>query len=97
MSSSRVFQTMSRSRSTTRDSIEMHPVQEDDSNEIEMPSLPPTDHGKQAYLVLIGCTLIQAPVWGKSSISLAEPSNVVIRLFALLWGLPGILYHTQKL
>lgn len=32
--------------------------------EIEMRSLPPTDHGKQAYLVLAGCTLIQAPVWG---------------------------------
>jgi hypothetical protein len=33
--------------------------------EIEMPTLPPTDYGTQAYLVLAGCTLIQAPVWGK--------------------------------
>lgn len=33
--------------------------------EIEIPQLPPTDHGKQAYLVLAGCTLIQAPVWGQ--------------------------------
>lgn len=36
-----------------------------ESMEIEVPSLPPTDHGKQAYLVLAGCTLIQAPVWGE--------------------------------
>ncbi|KAN0093789.1 MFS general substrate transporter [Hyaloscypha variabilis] len=31
-----------------------------------MQSLPPADHGRQAYLVLAGCTLIQAPVWGYS-------------------------------
>jgi hypothetical protein len=37
--------------------------------EIDMRSLPPTDHGKQAYLVLAGCTLIQAPVWGERTIS----------------------------
>lgn len=36
--------------------------------EIELRSLPPTDHGKQAYLVLAGCTLIQAPVWGEQLI-----------------------------
>lgn len=36
--------------------------------EIEMRSLPPTDHGKQAYLVLAGCTLIQAPVWVRSAL-----------------------------
>jgi hypothetical protein len=35
--------------------------------ELEIPTLPPTDHGKDAYLVLAGCTLIQAPVWGKHS------------------------------
>ncbi|KAL3422235.1 hypothetical protein PVAG01_06391 [Phlyctema vagabunda] len=35
--------------------------------EVEQPSLAPTDHGKSAYLVLAGCTLIQAPVWGYSS------------------------------
>lgn len=32
---------------------------------VESVSLPPTDHGKQAYLVLLGCTMIQAPIWGK--------------------------------
>ena len=26
--------------------------------------LPPTDKGRDAWLVLIGCSLIQAPVWG---------------------------------
>lgn len=35
-----------------------------DAMEYEVSSLPPTDHGKPAYFVLAGCTLIQAPVWG---------------------------------
>jgi hypothetical protein len=26
--------------------------------------LPPTDRGKQANLVLLGCSLLQLPVWG---------------------------------
>ena len=33
--------------------------------ETQISPLPPTDHGRAAYLVLAGCTLIQAPVWGK--------------------------------
>ena len=36
--------------------------------EYEVSSLPPTDHGKPAYLVLVSCTLIQAPVWGTQDI-----------------------------
>jgi hypothetical protein len=32
--------------------------------EVSTSSLPPTDHSKQAYLVLACCTLIQAPIWG---------------------------------
>lgn len=32
--------------------------------EISAPPLPPADHGKSAYLVLGGCVLVQAPVWG---------------------------------
>jgi hypothetical protein len=35
--------------------------------DMEIQQLPPTDHGKQAYLVLAACTLIQVPVWGQSS------------------------------
>lgn len=35
--------------------------------EIEQPPLPPTDTGKAAWLVLAGCSLIQAPVWGISN------------------------------
>lgn len=34
------------------------------STEIEQTPLPPTDTGKAAWLVLAGCSLIQAPVWG---------------------------------
>ena len=35
------------------------------ASETEIRSLPPTDHGRDAYLVLAGCTVIQAPVWGE--------------------------------
>ncbi|RDW82711.1 MFS general substrate transporter-9 [Coleophoma cylindrospora] len=34
--------------------------------EVETRALPPADRGKEAYLVLAGCTIIQAPVWGYS-------------------------------
>jgi hypothetical protein len=30
-------------------------------------SLPPTDGGKDAWLVLAGCTILEALVWGESS------------------------------
>jgi hypothetical protein len=40
-----------------------------ESMEIEIQSLPPTDYGRDAYLVLAGYTLIQAPVWGKNRIN----------------------------
>ncbi|KAH8680059.1 major facilitator superfamily domain-containing protein [Tricladium varicosporioides] len=42
------------------------PLEENLPGEIEMRTLPPTDCGKEAYLVLLGCTIIQAPVWGYS-------------------------------
>lgn len=40
------------------------------NHEIEFDSLPPTDRGKAAYLVLLGCTVLQAPIWGRSSLNL---------------------------
>ncbi|KAH8899340.1 MFS general substrate transporter [Thozetella sp. PMI_491] len=30
------------------------------------PAIPPPDHGKGAYMVLAGCALVQAPIWGYS-------------------------------
>lgn len=38
------------------------------NQEIESRALAPTDCGRQAYLVLAGCTVIQAPVWGKQTL-----------------------------
>jgi hypothetical protein len=35
------------------------------SQEIEQPELPPTDHGKGAWMALLGCVLAQVPIWGK--------------------------------
>jgi hypothetical protein len=44
------------------DGNEMH--QQETVAEIEQISLPPTDRGREAWLVLAGCSLIQIPVWG---------------------------------
>lgn len=30
--------------------------------------LPPTDHGRGAYIALACCTIAQAPIWGKRSL-----------------------------
>lgn len=35
-------------------------------HEIEQPSLAPTDRGKDAWLMLASCCVIQLPVWGVS-------------------------------
>ncbi|KAK8122077.1 hypothetical protein PG984_010747 [Apiospora sp. TS-2023a] len=39
---------------------------EPSEEEIEAAQLPPTDRGRPAFLVLVGCVLVQAPVWGYS-------------------------------
>jgi hypothetical protein len=44
-------------------------------NEVGVHQLPPTDHGKQAYLVLAGCTFIQAPVWGEQTFRSSASSH----------------------
>ena len=31
---------------------------------ILLPPIPPTDCGWEAWLILAGCSLIQAPIWG---------------------------------
>lgn len=36
-----------------------------DENATSATSLPPTDHGRDAYLALLCCTVAQAPIWGK--------------------------------
>ncbi|KAI3557869.1 hypothetical protein CABS03_10830 [Colletotrichum abscissum] len=41
-------------------------TQQESENEIEQAPLPPADRGKEAWLVLLGCSLIQFPVWGYS-------------------------------
>jgi hypothetical protein len=36
---------------------------------IEVRALPPIDHGRAAYIVLLACTVLQAPIWGTTLIS----------------------------
>ena len=53
---------LDRMRRMSADNNEMH--QQETVVEIEQVSLPPTDRGRDAWLVLAGCSLIQIPVWG---------------------------------
>lgn len=39
----------------------------EESNEIEAQSLPPVDSGKDAWLFLVACFMIECLVWGKRS------------------------------
>ena len=50
--------------STARSNGEELAWQDPITTEIEQPPLPPTDTGREAWLVLAGCTVIQLPVWG---------------------------------
>jgi hypothetical protein len=50
--------------SNGRDTANHTPEEQEMVGEIEQVSLPPTDRGKEAWLVLAGCSLIQIPVWG---------------------------------
>lgn len=55
-------------RSFSREDAASHATQQQiTTDEIEQVTLPPTDRGKEAWLVLAGCSLIQIPVWGTSS------------------------------
>ncbi|KAF1363075.1 MFS general substrate transporter [Lizonia empirigonia] len=42
------------------------PYEQETVEEIKQVSLPPMDRGKETWLVLAGCSLIQIPVWGYS-------------------------------
>ncbi|CRG92052.1 Monocarboxylate transporter 12 [Talaromyces islandicus] len=39
--------------------------------EIEVPGLPPADHGRDAWMALVACVIVQLPIWG----------------FSLAWGI----------
>ncbi|EAW13985.1 putative MFS monocarboxylate transporter [Aspergillus clavatus NRRL 1] len=45
---------------------ELHTLTSSPPHDIEQPPLPPTDRGKDAWLMLASCGLIQMPVWGFS-------------------------------
>lgn len=49
-------------------------------------TLPPTDHGRAAYLVLAGCAIMQAPVWGEAE----EPSSLLAAILCSLFSLQDI-------
>ncbi len=72
----------------------------EDANEHEMASLPQVDGGKDAWLFLAACFLIEGLVWGvyipsptKNAPSLTLPS----RLWLLLRRLPSLLQHPRAL
>jgi len=56
---------LGRLHNSSRGNANSHRTQQQvTTDEIEHTMLPPTDRGKEAWLVLAGCSLIQIPVWG---------------------------------
>ncbi|KZF24072.1 putative MFS monocarboxylate transporter [Xylona heveae TC161] len=49
-----------------RASFEMDSPDQQSNTEIEQPALPEADGGKSAWLMLVGCSIIQLPIWGFS-------------------------------
>jgi len=68
--------------------------------EIEQVSLPPTDRGKEAWLVLAGCSLIQIPVWGmRSSVKFVRNRTHTPAGYSIAFGVFQEYYgsHPEKL
>ncbi|KAF7595899.1 hypothetical protein BBP40_004392 [Aspergillus hancockii] len=60
--------------------------------ELEQPPLPPTDQGRDAWLMLASCCLIQLPVWGTVGVSWKdhgwdEDANSHALGFSLVYGI----------
>ncbi|KAH6633461.1 major facilitator superfamily domain-containing protein [Boeremia exigua] len=53
-------------RLQSADRVDAHEPNQEIAEGIEQVSLPLTDRGKEAWMVLAGCSLIQIPVWGYS-------------------------------
>lgn len=70
---------------------------EDNSNLVpsthDESSLPPVDGGKDAWLFLTACFVVEALVWGKTLHCFSCHRMLLIqpRLSLLLWYLPGVL------
>ncbi len=83
----------STSDSSTDTSVFEKPIEKAILNPADdVPSLPPTDHGSQAYLVLAGCTFIQAPVWGQHIFRQFGPHTNRCRILDVFWCFPKLLY-----
>jgi hypothetical protein len=37
--------------------------------EIQVPGLPPADHGRDAWMALVACVIVQLPIWGNQAAS----------------------------
>jgi hypothetical protein len=73
-------------------STDIEPLHDDASHHDDGFSLPPTDGGKDAWLCLLACFMLEALIWGE----LYEPvqkrcAHRVARLPSFLWYIPGVL------
>lgn len=61
-------------------------------------SLPPADTGKDAWLFLATCFLVEAVVWGMSyhmvQFSRSKTDRLRHRLSILIWYIPRLLWHS---
>ncbi len=71
------------------DAIELSEASADTTQERGLPSsLPPTDGGKDAWLVLTGCTILEALVWGESRSTKQHNKDRPAHLHRQLLGFP---------
>lgn len=57
-------------------------------------SLPPTDGGRHAWLLLFACFMLEALIWGMRINMCSSQLLKASRVPSFLWHLPGILQHT---
>lgn len=88
---------LDRPSSHSRDIADSHATEQQDIvEEIEQVSLPPTDRGKEAWLVLAGCSLIQVPVWGMSAAMPRGHQVTTHRVLSRFRRFPRILWQSFR-
>lgn len=77
---------------TAAASGDIEPLHDQSHDSDEGFSLPPTDGGKDAWLCLSACFMLEALLWGKLEKRVQETTaHRRHRLSVFLWYLPGIL------
>jgi hypothetical protein len=71
----------------------LHDATHDSSTSAEGFSLPPTDGGKDAWLCLFACFMLEAMIWGMGHSSATILVLTWHRLSIFVWNIPGVLQY----